>query len=204
MLRSLTADRKFLKQKLRFTVDGHKKCVRMCIAVVFVSRRAVRRLCSFGPMPSLPNAFVLVLLVATLFVVGLAHACRTSTSSTEAFRRAAPARLPDRCATVARHPTRPAYTACMQTRSHGWCADRRGGGQCVPGGLDGPFDPEGRCANWWYAGRCQWGPLCRRVDPVVPAARERTTPYHHPASYYYRSCPSTFAWKAGNSCGARP
>ena len=68
--------------------------------------------------------------------------------------------------------------------------------QCVPGGLDGPFDPEGRCANWWHAGRCQWGPLCRQVDPVVPASGERTDPYHHPAPYDYRSCPATGASSA--------
>ena len=151
-------------------------------------------------MPSLPYVIVLVLLVAALLVVGVTHACRPSAPATEAFGRAAPGRLPDRC--VAGAPDAPSYTACMRAPSHGWCADRRGGGRCVPGGLDGPFDPEGRCANWWYAGRCQWGPLCRRVDPVVPASRERTDPYHHPAPYDYRSCPATGAWVGGEGCTA--
>ena len=79
------------------------------------------------------------------------------------------------------------YTRCMASSGRGWCADRPGSGACVPGALDGPFDPDARCANWWYAGRCQWGPLCRRVDAVVPASRERNDPYHHPAPYNYRS-----------------
>lgn len=201
---SLTEDRSFLKQKHAFGVDEYKKCVQLRIVVVFFSHRVARRVRFFRPMPSLPTVFVMVLLMATLFVVGFAHACRMSAASTEAFRRAAPARLPDHCATVGRDPNLPSYSTCMQTRSHGWCADRRGDGQCMPGGLDGPFDPEGRCANWWYAGRCQWGPLCRRVDPIVPAARERTTPYHHPAPYYYRSCPSTSAWRVGKGCGGCP
>ena len=148
-------------------------------------------------MLSLPLIIVLILIVAVLLVTVVSRACRTPT---EAFGRAAPGRIPNRCATVAGSRNALSYTACMRTPSHGWCADRRGGGQCVPGGLDGPFDPEDRCANWWYAGRCQWGPLCRRVDPVVPASRERTDPYHHPAPYYYRSCPATVTWKAGK-CG---
>ena len=148
-------------------------------------------------MPSLPFIVVLVLFVAALLVAIVTYACHPSVPATEAFGRAAPGRLPDRCAAVSGATNASSYTVCMRTPSHGWCADRRGGGQCVPGGLDGPFDPEGRCANWWYAGRCQWGPLCRRVDPVVPASRERTDPYHHPAPYYYRSCPATVALVEG-------
>ena len=86
------------------------------------------------------------------------------------------------------------FDTCMNTPSAGWCMDRAGKGKCLAGGLDGPFDPEARCSNWWYHGRCQWGPLCRRVDPVVPASRERVNPYHHPAPYNYRS------WRTFHEC----
>ena len=86
--------------------------------------------------------------------------------------------------------------ACMQSCDHGWCMDRQGGGKCVPGFLDGPFDPGQHCNNWWFKGMCLTGPLCRRTDVVPPPSVERGW-YHHPAPYYYRSTP----WNTGQWCG---
>jgi hypothetical protein len=77
---------------------------------------------------------------------------------------------------------------CMQSDSHGWCVDRQGGGKCVPGFLDGPFDPTVHCANWLFRGMCQNGPLCRRIDAIPPPSMVRSW-YHHPAPYDYRSIP---------------
>ena len=81
---------------------------------------------------------------------------------------------------------------CMKSKSHGWCTDRQGGGQCVPGFLDGPFDPGVHCANWWFSDMCLSGPLCRRTNTVPPPSIVRNT-YHHPAPYYYRNA----SWKTG-------
>jgi hypothetical protein len=79
---------------------------------------------------------------------------------------------------------------CMQSDSHGWCVDRQGGGKCVPGFLDGAFDPTVHCANWRFRGMCQNGPRCRRIDAVPPPSLARSW-YHHPAPYDYRSIPLT-------------
>ena len=87
-------------------------------------------------------------------------------------------------------------TACMQSPYHGWCMSRSGKGQCVPGFLDGPFDPGTHCSNWWFANQCFTGPLCRRTNVVPPSSLERSW-YHHPAPYNQRNLPwATGKWKS--------
>lgn len=86
--------------------------------------------------------------------------------------------------------------SCMKSCAHGWCMDRQGGGKCVPGFLDGPFNPGVHCNNWWFKDMCLNGPLCRRTDVVPQPSMERSW-YHHPAPYYYRNMP----WNTGKWCG---
>lgn len=86
--------------------------------------------------------------------------------------------------------------SCMNSCAHGWCMDRQGGGKCVPGFLDGPFDPGVHCNNWWFQNMCMNGPLCRRTDVVPPPSLKRSW-YHHPAPYDYRNMP----WNNGTWCG---
>lgn len=93
---------------------------------------------------------------------------------------------------------------CQTSKSHGWCMDRQGGGKCVPGFLDGPFDPGVHCANWWFRDMCLSGPLCRRTN-VVPQPSLVRNMYHHPAPYYYRNIPwNTGRWCDGNRCYKKP
>lgn len=86
--------------------------------------------------------------------------------------------------------------ACMKSCDHGWCMDRQGGGKCVPGFLDGPFDPGVHCNNWWFKGMCLSGPMCRRTHEIPQPSLKRSW-YHHPAPYYYRNIP----WNSGTWCG---
>ena len=76
--------------------------------------------------------------------------------------------------------------SCLNSTLHGWCMDRQGNGLCVPGFLDGPFDPSVRCSNWWFHDMCLSGPLCRRTH-VVPQPSVVRNRYHHPAPYNYRN-----------------
>lgn len=133
----------------------------------------------------LPILFIvaIICIVASIYTFHRQHRTRVDYprhSHTEHFKTVVP----------------PIVQKCMQHPQRGWCVDRQGKGKCVPGFLDGPFDPGVHCANWWFQGMCLNGPLCRRTN-VVPQASTARGVYHHPAPYYYRTIP----W---NDDGMRP